>query len=61
MMAKAIEPCDDPRGHFWRSVDGKTSQCSRCGECARRDDFAASKAQEESTTAALSANEVSRG
>ena len=50
-MAKIIEPCDDPRGHFWRPVDGLTSQCSRCGQCARDEDFnatAASKAQEES-------------
>jgi hypothetical protein len=43
-MAKIIEPCDDPRGHFWRPVDGLTSQCSRCGACARVEDFRATDA-----------------
>lgn len=25
------EPCSDERGHFWRTIDHKHSQCSRCG------------------------------
>ena len=42
-----IAPCDDQRGHFWRVVDDKTVQCSRCGECATEDDFRATELIEE--------------
>ena len=42
-----IAPCDDQRGHFWRVVDDKTAQCSRCGECATEDDFRATELIEE--------------
>lgn len=39
-MAKIIQPCDSERGHFWRPVNERVSQCSRCGECATAEDFA---------------------
>jgi hypothetical protein len=41
VVGKVIEPCDDSRGHFWRPVDGRTSQCTRCYACANDDDFRA--------------------
>ena len=59
-MPKVIEPCDDPRGHFWRPVDGRTSQCSRCGECASDEEVGERDARlaEQVQTTARIANEA---